>query len=112
VVEEFVIAIHKSNFRNYPNTKEILLELKASSGLPQSYSGVYDFETFTNIIDKYKLVRIVVYCDGMHASTIVKIIFTLQQRKYRLRIHRVVVNYDISNTLRTIILRFWLPLQE
>ncbi len=110
MVGEENIIIHKADFSKYPNTKEDLFELMSPSGLHQAYSGVYNFETITKIIGGYKPLRIVVYCNEMHASTIVKIIFTLQMRSYQLRIHKVMINFDRSTTLRTMILQFWLSL--
>lgn len=92
-VEENIV-IHKADPKKYSNTEKDLFELKSSVGLYQTYAGVYNFETITKIIVGYKPVRIVVYCNKMHASTIVKIIFTLQMKKYRLRIHRQIINND------------------
>lgn len=105
VAAKETIIIHKGDLTKYPYTKD-LFELKGPSSLYQTYSGVYNFETITKIIDGYKPVRIVVYCNEMHASTIVKIIVTLQMRKYLLRIHRVIINDD-KRMVRTIVLRFW-----
>jgi hypothetical protein len=99
------IIIHKADLSKYPDTED-LFEIKGPAGIYQTYSGVYNFETITKIIDGYKLVRVIVYCNKMHASTIVKIIATMQVRKYRLHIHRVIIKND-RNTERNIILRFW-----
>lgn len=109
VVEDaYVFIVHRADLSKYPKTEEDLFGLESRPGLHQTYSGVYNFETITKIIDGYKPLRIVVYCNEMHASTIVKIIFTLQMRSYRLRINKVMINFDRSTTLRTMILRFWL----
>lgn len=111
VVEDvYIFIVHKADLSKYPKTEEDLFGLKSRSGLHQTYSGVYNFETITKIIGGYKPLRIVVYCNEMHASTIVKIIFILQLRSYRLRINKVMINFDRSTTLRTMILRFWLSL--
>lgn len=106
VVADKNIVIHKAHPIKYPNTEEDLFELNDPSGVHPIYSGIYNFETITKIIDGYKPIRITVYCNGMHASTIVKIIFTLKMRKYRLRIHRLIINND-KTIVRTIVLRFW-----
>jgi hypothetical protein len=105
VTAEGNIIIHKADLSKYPHTED-LFEIKGPAGLYQTYSGVYNFETITKIIDGYRLARVVVYCYKMHASTIVKIIATMQIRKYRLHIHRVIIKND-RNTERNIILRFW-----
>ena len=111
VVEDvYIFIVHKADLSKYSKTEEDLFGLKSRSGLHQTYSGVYNFETITKIICGYKPLRIVVYCNEMHASTIVKIIFILQLRSYRLRINKVMINLDRSTTLRTMILRFWLSL--
>lgn len=104
MAEEGNTIIHKADLSKYPHTGD-LFEIKGPAGLYQTYSGVYNFETITKIIDGYKLVRVVVYCNEMHASTIVKIIATMQIRKYRLHIHQVIIKND-RNTVRNIILRF------
>ncbi|WP_458720392.1 hypothetical protein [Candidatus Nitrosocosmicus sp. R] len=101
------IIIHTIHLSKYID-KYDLFELESPVGLYQTYSGIYNFETITKIIDGYKPIRILVYCSGMHASTIVKIIVTIQIRKYRLRIHRVVIQ-DEKSIVRTMILRFWSP---
>ncbi len=106
----YIFIVHKADLSKYLKTEEYLFGLKSRSGLYQTYSGVYNFETINKIIGGYKPLRIIVYCNEMHASTIVKIIFTLQMRSYQLRIHKVMINFDRSTTLRTMILRFWLSL--
>ena len=111
VVEDaYIFIVHKAALSKYPKTEEDLFGLKSRSGLHQTYSGVYNFETITKIICGYKPLRIVVYCNEMHASTIVKIIFTLQMKSYRIHIHKVMINFEGFTTLRTMILRFWLSL--
>jgi len=70
--------------------------------LYQTYSGVYNFDTLIKIIDGYKPAKIIAYCNRMHASTIVKIICTLQMRKYRLRLHRALI-IDVPSPTNSII---------
>ena len=101
------IVIHKADIANYPDTKEDLFRLNSPPCLYQTYSGVYNFNTITKIIDGYKPIKIIAYCNGMHASTIVKIIFSLQMRKYRLRIHRAIIIDAPRTTITTITLRFY-----
>ena len=107
VTIEGKIVIHKANIANYTDTKEDLFRLNSPPRLYQTYSGVYNFNTITKIIDGYKPNKIIAYCNGMHASTIVKIIFSLQMRKYRLRIHRAIIIDAPRTTITTIILRFY-----
>lgn len=102
------MIIRKADLVNYPNTREDLFGLKSAACLYQTYSGIYNFDTIIKIIDGYKPAKIIAYCNRMHASTIVKIICTLQMRKYRLRLHRAIIIDAPSPTITTIILRFYL----
>ena len=102
------IIIHNSEMENYPDTMEDLLAIKSPRYLFQTYSGVYDFETIIKIIDGYQPSKIIAYCNGMHASIIVTIIHALQERKYRLRIHRAIIINSPRIVITTIILRFCL----
>jgi len=108
VAIEGIIVIHKADLINYPDTKEELFTLKSPACLYQTYSGVFNFNTITKIIDGYKPIKIIAYCNGMHASTIVKIIFSFQIRKYGLRIHQSLIIDAPRTTIKTIILRFYL----
>ena len=101
------IVIHKADIANYSDTKEDLFRLNSPARLYQTYSGVYNFNTITKIIEGYKPIKIIAYCYGMHASTIVKIIFSLQMRKYRFHIHRSIIIDAARTTITTIILRFY-----
>jgi hypothetical protein len=102
------MIIHKADLVNYPNIREDLFGLKSPARLYQTFSGIYNFDTIIKIIDGYKPAKIIAYCNRMHASTIVKIICTLQMRKYRLRLHRVIITDSPSPTITTMILRFYL----
>jgi hypothetical protein len=108
VATEGDIVIHKAVLANYHDTKDDLFRLMSPTRLYQTYSGVYNFNTITKIIDGYKPIRVISYCKGMHASTIVKIIFSFQIRKYRLRIHRALIIDSPRTTITTMILRFYL----
>lgn len=107
MVEEHSIVIYKAELSESAATKDDLLGLRNLSTLSQTNSGVYNIETITKIMDGFKPLRVVVYGNGMHASTIIRLIYTLQLRKYRLHIHRVIVNFDKASRLTTMILRFW-----
>lgn len=85
-----------------------LFELRCLSNLHQTYSGLHNFDTIIRIIDGYRPFKVVSYCNEMHASTIVKIIFSLKTRKYRCHIHRAVIIDEPRNIISTIILRFYL----
>ena len=106
-IEEDMI-IHIADLVNYPNTREDLYTLNSPARLYQTYSGVHNFDTIIKIIDGYKPEKIIAYCNRMYASTIVKIICTLQMRKYRLRLHRAIIIDTPSPTITTMILRFYL----
>lgn len=83
-----------------------LFEVKSPTNLLQTYSGVHDFDTVMRIIDGYKPVRILIYGNSMHASTIVNFIFAIKSREYKLRIVRTVFRNNI-HTYRIIVLRFY-----
>jgi hypothetical protein len=102
------MIIHKADLVNYHNNREDLFGLKSPARLYQTYAGVYNLDTIIKIIDGYKPAKIIAYCNRMHASTIVKIICTLQMRKYQLRLHRAIIIDAPSPTITTIILRFYL----
>lgn len=85
-----------------------LIGLKSHARLDQIYSGFYDFDTITKIKYGCKPNKIIVYCNGMHAYTIVKIIYNLEKRRYQLRIHRVTIIDAPGPTLTTMLLRFYL----
>lgn len=72
----------------------------------QTYSGIHDFDGVMRIIDGYKPVRILIYGANMHGSTIVKIIFAIKNREYKLRIFRTVFRND-KTVYRIIILQFY-----
>ena|SRR4029078_342052 len=83
---------------------EDLFEVKSPMGQLQTYSGIHDFDGLMRIIDGYKPVRILIYSANMHGSTIVKIIFAIKSREYRLRIFNAVFRND-KTEYRIIILR-------
>ena len=71
---------------------------------PQSYAGMYDFNTVMSIIDGYRPLGIIINCASMHARTIVRFIENLQLRKYKITIHRTSFKIDTISS-RIIILK-------
>lgn len=98
------IIICKCNSTRF-DERQNHFEVMCSNSLLQTYSGIYDFDTVMRVIDGYNPFKILIFCDGMHGSTIVNFIYAIQSKEYKLKIIRTNIRNDIG-AYRIITLRF------